>query len=84
MEVHENIHEEVGVQDYDHLRLVHYCNIPAAVVDDLDNDDRVVLNQAVVVRQIQLVARFVAKDVALLLFIFANGKYVVVVGNNLI
>jgi len=58
----------VGVQDYDYLRLVH-CNIPAVAVDDLDNDDRVVLNQAVVALQIQLGVRFVAKDVALLLFI---------------
>lgn len=55
----------MGVQDYDHLmRLVH-CNIPVVAVDDLDNDDRVVLNQAVAAHQIQLGARFVAKDVAL-------------------
>ena len=62
----------MGVQDYyDHLRLVHY-NIPVVAVDDLDNDDQVVLNQAVVApHQNQPEVRFVAKDVALLLFIFA-------------
>lgn len=55
----------MGVQDYDHLKRLVHRNIPAVVVDDLDNDDRVVLNQAAAALQIQLVVRFVAKDVAL-------------------
>ena len=46
-------------------------NIPAVAVDDLDSDDRVVLNQAAAALQIQLVVRFVAKDVALFIVYFA-------------